>query len=367
MKHFCKWSPDSGSNVLIRKQLLLCVFYAYTEHFWEQIYMFLSFMHVQRVKKRRWYVSVQKASATLWKNWKGHACYWFCKLFEKVKNQSLKHVVNLTLGVIYHLLHGSLQYWQLPDIQWPFNHMRYIRVKQNSSNHWSDTLSWKMQFCIWRLYEKNEVECTRKAKLRKARFPAVHEAHKAIFYLFQALKRAPFLFFFFFFYVFFFLIQMGFHKCEIQVTFPWESQLQQSHATQPMVHAGQLRVSIIHWTLDTDYRILNVWTDVNECDCTQWCRHHKRSCTESWLRIKITCHTQESNLHQQCAGPTLYQLSCISFPTLGSWQRGHRVLHQQNPTATSCHQIFTTVHQRRRFSSPLSLTLSPKYSCGAIQ
>ena len=38
-------------------------------------------------------------------------------------------------------------------------------------------------------------------------------------------------------------------KEQIQVAFPRESQLQQSCATQPMVHAGCFNVSIIHQTL----------------------------------------------------------------------------------------------------------------------
>ena len=38
-------------------------------------------------------------------------------------------------------------------------------------------------------------------------------------------------------------------KEQIQVAFPRERQLQQSCATQPMVHAGCFNVSIIHQTL----------------------------------------------------------------------------------------------------------------------
>ena len=47
--------------------------------------------------------------------------------------------------------------------------------------------------------------------------------------------------------------------------FPWESQLRQSRATQPTVHAGCFSVSKIHRTLDMDYRIFNVRTAVR-CD-----------------------------------------------------------------------------------------------------
>ena len=60
---------------------------------------------------------------------------------------------------------------------------------------------------------------------------------------------------------------------EIRVAFPRESQLRQSHATQPIVHAGCLSVSIIHRTLTwtTDYGIFNAHTDVNVCHCTWAC------------------------------------------------------------------------------------------------
>ena len=60
---------------------------------------------------------------------------------------------------------------------------------------------------------------------------------------------------------------------EIRVAFPRESQLRQSHATQPIVHAGCLSVSIIHRTLTwtTDYRIFKAHTDVNVCHCTWAC------------------------------------------------------------------------------------------------
>ena len=42
---------------------------------------------------------------------------------------------------------------------------------------------------------------------------------------------------------------MGFLPWEIRVAFPGESQLQQSRATQPRVHAGCFSVSKIHQTL----------------------------------------------------------------------------------------------------------------------
>ena len=63
-----------------------------------------------------------------------------------------------------------------------------------------------------------------------------------------------FLFFFFFF------LQLycpnGFLPWEIQVAFPWKSQLWQSRATQPTAHAGCFSVSIIHQTLTWTTRSL---------------------------------------------------------------------------------------------------------------
>ena len=52
---------------------------------------------------------------------------------------------------------------------------------------------------------------------------------------------------------------LGFLPCEIWVAFLVESQLRQSRATQPTVHAGFVSVSIIQRT-DMDYRIFNVRT-----------------------------------------------------------------------------------------------------------
>ena len=64
-----------------------------------------------------------------------------------------------------------------------------------------------------------------------------------------------------------------------------------------------------------DYRIFNVCTDVNACDCIGGCTDTIR---ESALKVdsgrKIPCHIWESNLRQWRAGLMLYQLSYI--PTL---------------------------------------------------
>ena len=60
------------------------------------------------------------------------------------------------------------------------------------------------------------------------------------------------------------IVPVGFLPWEIWVAFPGESQLRQSHATQPTVHAGCFSVSIIH-------RILT-WT-TGSLTCTQMLMH----------------------------------------------------------------------------------------------
>ena len=58
---------------------------------------------------------------------------------------------------------------------------------------------------------------------------------------------------------------------EIRVAFPRESQLPQSRATLPTVHAGCFSVAIIHRTLTWNCWIFNERTDVNVCNCTRGC------------------------------------------------------------------------------------------------
>ena len=66
-----------------------------------------------------------------------------------------------------------------------------------------------------------------------------------------------------------------------------------------------------------DYRIFNMRSDVNACDCSRGCTDTVR---ESALIVdsgrKIPCRTGESNQRWQRAGPMLYQLGYI--PTLHS-------------------------------------------------
>ena len=97
---------------------------------------------------------------------------------------------------------------------------------------------------------------------------------------------------------------------EIHVAFSGESQLRQSRAIQPTVHAGCFSVSKIHPTL--------TWT-TGSLTCAQMLKHaiahggvrtHVRDSAptdDSWR--KIPRRIGESKLRQWRAGPTLYQLS----------------------------------------------------------
>ena len=66
-------------------------------------------------------------------------------------------------------------------------------------------------------------------------------------------------------------ICMGFFPWEVGVAFPGESQLWQSHATQPTMHARSFQHFHNPLNSDMDYRIFYVHTDVNACDCTWGC------------------------------------------------------------------------------------------------
>ena len=111
------------------------------------------------------------------------------------------------------------------------------------------------------------------------------------------------------------IVPMGFPPWEIWVAFPRESQLQQSRATQPTVHAGCFSVSVIHQTL--------TWT-TGSLTCAQMLMHaiaHRGVRThvrESALKAdsgrKIPCRTGESNVPQRRAGLPLFQQSFIPTP-----------------------------------------------------
>ena len=71
---------------------------------------------------------------------------------------------------------------------------------------------------------------------------------------------------------------------------------------------------------DMGFRIFNMCTDVNVCDCTQGHMDTEReTALEVDSRKKVPCCTRESNLHQQHDSPMLYQLSYI--PTLALLER----------------------------------------------
>ena len=123
------------------------------------------------------------------------------------------------------------------------------------------------------------------------------------------------LFSFDYFFCLLFLFTSWFFPWEIRVAFPKESQLQQSHVTQPAVHDECFSVSIIHWNL--------AWT-TGSLTCVQMLMHavahgglrtHVReSALTNDSGRKILCCTGESNLPQRRAAPTLYQLSYTSTP-----------------------------------------------------
>ena len=71
---------------------------------------------------------------------------------------------------------------------------------------------------------------------------------------------------------------------------------------------------------DMNYKIFNVRTDVNACDCTRGCTDTVR---ESALKVdsgrKIPRRTEESNLRRRRAGPMLYQLGYNPTQHSGDW------------------------------------------------
>ena len=124
------------------------------------------------------------------------------------------------------------------------------------------------------------------------------------------------------------VVPLGFLQWEIRVDFPRESQLRQSRATQPTVHAECFCVSLIHWALTWATGSLTCAHMLMHAIAHGGYRHSKRVCTDSWLwEKKIPCRPGESNLRQRRAGPTFYQLSYI--PTL------HLHFHPQNSSDKS--------------------------------
>ena len=112
------------------------------------------------------------------------------------------------------------------------------------------------------------------------------------------------------------IVPMEFLQWEIWVAFPRESQLWQSCAPQPTMHAGCVSIFYNPWNSDVYYRIFNVHADVNARKLlTGVYGHHKRVCSEKWLWEKNPfCCTKDSNLRQRHASPMLHQLSYIPTP-----------------------------------------------------
>ena len=115
---------------------------------------------------------------------------------------------------------------------------------------------------------------------------------------------------------------MGFLPWEIWVVSPEESQLQQSHATKPTVHAGCFSVSIIHrtltWTIGSltraqmsmhAYAHRGVRTHVTRAQMLMHAYAHRgvrthvrESALKAESRRTIPCCTRELNLRQQRDG-----------------------------------------------------------------
>ena len=86
------------------------------------------------------------------------------------------------------------------------------------------------------------------------------------------------------------IVPVEFLSWEIRVAFPGESQLWQSCATQPTVHAWCFECFHNPSNSEMGYRIFNEHTDVNACSCTRGVQTHIR---ESALKVdngrKIPC------------------------------------------------------------------------------
>ena len=122
----------------------------------------------------------------------------------------------------------------------------------------------------------------------------------------QSLVNDFFLFFFFTFYSC--IVPMGFLPWENRVAFPGESQLRQSRATRPAVHAWCFCVFKIHRTRTWTTGSLTGAQMLMHAIAHGGVRTHER---ESALKVesgeKIPCRIGESNLRQRHDGPMLYQ------------------------------------------------------------
>ena len=136
------------------------------------------------------------------------------------------------------------------------------------------------------------------------------------FLFLSSVEYQPLQHLFYFFFLFYnCIVQMGFLPWEIQVAFPGESQLRQSRATQPTVHARCFSVSIIHRTLTWTtgflaYAQMLMHAIAHGCVWT----HVRQSTLKVDSGRKIPYRTMKLNPHQRRAGPMLYQLSYIPTP-----------------------------------------------------
>ena len=113
-----------------------------------------------------------------------------------------------------------------------------------------------------------------------------------------------------------------------------------------------------------DYRIFNMCTDVNACNCTWGCTDTVReSALTVDYRRKICSHARESNLRWRSASPMLNQLSYI--PTLsvflgwGSLDLTPATLSQ--PAELHPHPV--RIFRMRKFRSNPCNTVSAKWRC----
>ena len=120
---------------------------------------------------------------------------------------------------------------------------------------------------------------------------------------------------------------MGFLPRDILVAFPGESQLRQSRATLPTVHAGCFSVSIIHRTLTWTTRYLTCSQMLTHAIAHGGVRTHIR---ESALKVdserKIPCRTWEwtcvSGVAVRCSNQASYIPTHVHV-RINSLQRHH--------------------------------------------
>ena len=100
---------------------------------------------------------------------------------------------------------------------------------------------------------------------------------------------------------------MGFLPWEIRVVFPRESQMRQSRAAQPTVHAGCFSVSIIDQTLTWATWSLTCAQMLMHAITHRGVRTHVRESALKVDSVRKIVRTGESNLRQQRDSPMIYQ------------------------------------------------------------